>query len=233
MRQPALPADHLGQRALPVAVDTGHAQHLADAQRERYVLDAGLGAFAAGMCLRELERNLAAGGLRGAMLGAGDTQLGGLLGGREGLSEHQPHDLGLERRRASAARPVAVDGAGQAALAQHGDAVAERHRLVELVGDEDDREPVFAQAPEDALQLRHRLRGEHRRGLVKDQDARSAPERLDDLDLLLAAQRQVGARADGSMRTPSIELNSSRRAGPRRRRAAGRDCRRAGGSRAR
>ena len=56
--QAALPADHLGERALPVAVDAGDAQHLAEAQRQRDVLDARLRALAAGVGVLERERDL-------------------------------------------------------------------------------------------------------------------------------------------------------------------------------
>ena len=61
MRQPALAADRLGERALAVAVDAGDAQHLAEPQLQRHVLDPGLGALAASRRVAQLERDLAAG----------------------------------------------------------------------------------------------------------------------------------------------------------------------------
>ena len=94
---------------------------------------------------------------------------------RERLAEHQPHDLRLELRRRAPAHLLAVDRAGQPALAQHGDAVAECDGLVQLVGDEDDGEAVLAQPAEHGLQLAHGLRREHRGRLVEDQHPGSAP----------------------------------------------------------
>ncbi len=120
---------------------------------------------------------------------------GRLLGGLAALAEHQPHDLGLELLGRAVLDALAGDLPGDATLAQNRDAVAEGDRLVQLVGDEHDREPRGLEPLEHLLQLGDRLRRQHRGGLVEDQDSRPPPERLDDLDLLLAAEREVfGAR---------------------------------------
>ena len=60
------------------------------------------------------------------------------------------------------------------------------------MGDEDDRGAPVPQGAHDLHQVVGLLRGEHGSGLVKDQDIGVANQRLDDLDALLHADRQVG-----------------------------------------
>ena len=52
--------------------------------------------------------------------------------------------------------------------------------------------PCSLSRASDIAELRDALRRQHRRRLVEDQHAGAAPERLDDLDLLLGAEREVG-----------------------------------------
>src|SRR3546814_19243550 len=78
------------------------------------------------------------------------------------------------------------------ALAQHGDAVGHRHDLVQLVRDEDDGEALLhhgLQGGEERLDL---LRRKHGDRLVEDEEAGAAVERLQDLDALAIAPREVG-----------------------------------------
>ncbi len=84
-----------------------------------------------------------------------------------------------------------VDRAREATLAQDRDEVAERERLVELVRDEDHGLALLLQPVEHLRQLGDALWRQHRRRLVEDQHARAAPERLDDLDLLLVPEGEV------------------------------------------
>ena len=63
--------------------------------------------------------------------------------------------------------------------------------LVELVGDEDDRGAALDERAHDGDELLGLLRSEDRRGLVEDEDVRLAIERLEDLDALPDADRQV------------------------------------------
>ena len=84
-------------------------------------------------------------------------------------------------------------------VAHDDDAVGDRHDLVELVGDEDDREALVDELAHDREELVDLLRREHRRRLVEDEDARAPVERLEDLDALLHAHREVrdaGVRVD-------------------------------------
>ena len=84
------------------------------------------------------------------------------------------------------------------------------------------------------VELGDALRRQHRRRLVEDQHPRAAPERLDDLDLLLVAEREVGGpRRPGRPRRRAARRARARRArGRSRRPAAAGACRRASGSRA-
>ena len=66
--------------------------------------------------------------------------------------------------------------------------------------DEDDRLAARRQLSHDLEELLCLLRGEHGGGLVEDEDVGVAVERLEDLDALLLADRDVldaGARVDG------------------------------------
>ena len=94
--------------------------------------------------------------------------------------------------------------------------------------------PASLRPDEHLLQLRDALRRQHRGRLVEDQDAGAPPQRLDDLDLLLLAEREIA----GARRRLDVHCRASRRArraAPRRRpcRGARRCPRRASGSRAR
>ncbi len=110
------------------------------------------------------------------------------------VTEHDAHDLGLQLLGRARAQVVLGQAAGHAALLEDRDAVADRGRLVQLVRDEDERHSRLLQPDQDLLELRDALRREHRGRLVQDQHARAAPQRLDDLDLLLLTEREV-ARA--------------------------------------
>ena len=84
-----------------------------------------------------------------------------------------------------------IDGGHGPATAQHRHAVGDGLDLVELVRDEDDGLPLLghrAQGFEESFGL---LRSEHGGRLVHDQNARLAVERLQDLDALLLADREL------------------------------------------
>ncbi len=84
-----------------------------------------------------------------------------------------------------------IDGADGPATAQHRHAVGDGLDLVELVRDEDDGLPLLghrAQGLEESFGL---LRSEYGGRLVHDQNARLAVERLQDLDALLLADREL------------------------------------------
>ena len=75
--------------------------------------------------------------------------------------------------------------------AEDGDPVGDLEDLVELVGDEDDRGAPVDQRAHDRDELLGLLRRQDRRGLVEDQDVGAAVERLEDLDALADADRQI------------------------------------------
>ena len=77
------------------------------------------------------------------------------------------------------------------AVAHHVDRVGQRHDLAQLVRDQDHRGAAVAQRAQDVEQLVGLLRRQHRGRLVEDQDAGAAIQRLQDLDALLLADRQV------------------------------------------
>jgi hypothetical protein len=74
---------------------------------------------------------------------------------------------------------------------KHGDRVRDSLDFLELVRDEDNGRPGGLQLPDDAEQVFGLGRGEHRGRLVEDQHGRLPDQRLDDLDPLLDADRQV------------------------------------------
>ena len=77
------------------------------------------------------------------------------------------------------------------AAPKDGDAVGDLEHLVELVADEDDRQPLARERAEDPEQLTGLLRREHGRWLVEDEDVRAAEQCLQDLDPLLLPDRDV------------------------------------------
>ena len=83
--------------------------------------------------------------------------------------------------------------------AQDRDPVGDLEHLVQLVADEDDREPLLAQHLEYPEELGSLLRRQHRGRLVQDQDVRLAVQRLDDLDALLLT--------DGDLVDPCIRVD--------------------------
>ena len=93
--------------------------------------------------------------------------------------------------RLSSRRAFGRQRRDQLAPAQHGDAVGDLEHLVELVADEDDREPLVGQGAEDLEQLARLLGRQHRGRLVEDEDVRLAVERLEDLDALLLPDGDV------------------------------------------
>jgi hypothetical protein len=83
-----------------------------------------------------------------------------------------------------------IDLAGDAAGAQHRAVVAERADLVELVRDVEDRAAFARELAQRHEERLHRLRRQHRRRLVEDQEARLGQQRAHDLDALALADRE-------------------------------------------
>ena len=104
--------------------------------------------------------------------------------------DHQPDD--------------AVDGgvgdrpaADLAAVAQHGEAVAQRHHLVEAMGDEDDAETLRPKVAHDAEQLVDLGRAQRRSRLVHDDEPRSHRQSAGDLDHLLLGDAEIADQREG------------------------------------
>ena len=119
--------------------------------------------------------------MQGHALGDG----GGLGGGAGEL--RADHQLG-ELTRGGAGR---VDGRDRRTAADHGDLVGDREDLVELVGDEDDREALGLELAQIAEELVHLLRHQDGGGLVEDDHLRAAVEDLEDLHALAGTDAQL------------------------------------------
>ena len=126
-----------------------------------------------------------------------DLQHGTLRLGRGLLDlEHHvatDHEVG----EALLGRFLRVGGADDLAAPKHGHAVGDREHLPELVRDEDDRLALVDERLHDGEELVDLAWGEHRGRLVEDQDVGLAEQRLDQLDALLFADRQVAHHRGG------------------------------------
>ena len=114
----------------------------------------------------------------------------------------------MRSRSNSAAGPAA----DVAPVAEHGDAVGEREDLVEAVRDEDRRDALLPQPPDEAEERLDLVVGERARRLVEDQDARVDRERASDLDHLLLIGSQA-PHGQGRVEIETETLQSSLRPG--------------------
>src|SRR5690606_15782389 len=165
-------ADGFDQFRLAVAGDTGDADDFASLDVEADVLDDGAAAAVPDRQVAHREHDVAGRGF--ALLDtqentAADHQLGKFLDG------------GVLRRARG----------DQLALPHDGDIVCDRHDLAQLVGDEDDGFSLGLQLGEDAKEVVSLGRRQHAGRFVEDQDVGAAIERLEDLDALLQADREV------------------------------------------
>ena len=193
-----MPGEHLEQFALAVAGDAGDADDLARAQREvdrrRARVTPRRVAQRDRFGVEQRRRPASAGALSSSQPHlAADHQLGQLLARRLGGRTRRHH----------------------LAVAHDVDRVGDRHDLAQLVRDQDDGHAARAQGAQDAEQLIGLLRRQHRGRLVEDQDARAAIQRLQDLDALLLADRQVADQRvgiDAAARSRAPSRSSSARA---------------------
>ena len=201
----ALARDSLGELLLAVAVDPGDAEDFPFPYRKAHAGGAGR-RRPAGRAeavhrdhhpLARRPRPLRAAPLRGRPVG--------------GCAEHEIDDMVDRLLRREPGEGLRRQGADLAALSQDRDPVAEAHRLVQLVGDEEDGDPGIAQPPDHPAEILDALRREHRGRLVEDQHALAPPQRLDDFDELLLAEgegaerhvlRQVDAEPPGDLPQP-------------------------------
>jgi hypothetical protein len=117
---------------------------------------------------------------------SGRRRLGGPLGDAQ---QHLAPDH--HRGQAAGVGVRALDGADHAAVAHDAHAVADLHHLVELVRDEHDGVAVGRVAAQELEQAARLLRRQDGGRLVHDQDAGVAEQGLEDLDLLLQADREL------------------------------------------
>ena len=192
-------AQHVGQRQLAVARDAGDRRRsrrrAASARRRR----AGR-ARAAGADVVERADGV-----------ADARRPAGVAASRTAWPTISAASCALRRSRAARASATSLPPRSTATRSRHA------QHLGELVADEDDRQALgdhLAQRREQRLAL---LRRQHRGRLVEDQDARAAVQRLQDLDALALADRQVAdARVRDRPRRPKrcadVEQPRARRA---------------------
>ena len=164
--------DRVDQLLLAVAVDAGDRHDLTRAGRQRDPRDLLQPAVVLDVEIAHLEQR------------PGRTA-------RDVLEREHHVAADDEPGEALLGRPGDGDGVDLLAAPQHRDAVGDLEHLAELVADEHDRGPVRLEAVDDRDQLADLLRGEHRAGLVEHEDPGVAIERLEDLDPLLGADRDV------------------------------------------
>jgi hypothetical protein len=165
--------EHVEQLALAVARDAGDADYLASMQADRHIGQA-----------RHTEL-VGPGQVRGPQQRRADFARGGVTPPQVDAPAH--HRLGEAVDRGVA------DGAIEhhLAAAHHRDGVAQGHDLLELVRDQQHRGAAVAQRSQRHEQLLGLGRREHGGGLVEDEDARAAVQRLEDLQALALAHGQL------------------------------------------
>jgi hypothetical protein len=167
--------------ALTIAVDAGDTQNLAGSNRQLDVVYGDVATLVGDAQLAHVER--------GGGLTRGRTRC---VGSR---SERAHHQLRQRSRIGVAARHRGHD----AAAAHDGDAIGDRHDLVQLVRDEDDRASRRAQALQHPKQLLRFARRQHRGRLVENEDARTPRQCLGNLDTLRVP---TGRSPTGVCRSP-------------------------------
>src|SRR5919199_534355 len=167
------PGQGLGELHLAVAVYSGDAEYLPRAHLEAHAVDGH--AADVGVDDESLGRETGLPGLRGLFLRPQ----------RHVAADHEAGELPLVRLRG-------LHGIHHAPVADDGDVVAHVQKLAQLVGDQDDREPVRHELLEDGEEVIGLLRGEDGGGLVEDEDVGLAVEGLKDLYPLLDADGEVG-----------------------------------------
>ena len=95
------------------------------------------------------------------------------------------------------------------------DPIGDLEDLVQLVADEDDRMPLRSKPAQDSEDLLRLLGGEDGGGLVEDEDAGIAVERLEDLDPLLLTDGQsvdpgVGIEVEAELLAERLDLATGR-----------------------
>ena len=172
--------DRLGELALAVAGHARDGDDLAGTHDERGAFHGRLAAVALRPDALELEHRVTSGPR---------ARLSGVVE----LPPHHQRGERAWRRLRGLHRPERV------AAAEHRHPVGDRLHLVQLVRDEDHRPSLRRHLAHRLEQHVRLLRRQHRGRLVEDEDARFAVERLQDLDALLLAERELpdpGARVD-------------------------------------
>ena len=174
---------HFDQLALPVALDAGYADDLAGARLQRNVAQRRLAVVILRRNVLHVEHDRPR--LRLVFVNGED----------DFAADHHRGQRGL-------GRGLGVGFAYYLAVAQHNDAVADAQHFLELVRDEDDRFALAAQQLHHVEQPVDLLWRQDRCRLVQDEDIGVAVERLDNLDALAHADRQVFDHRVGSTASP-------------------------------
>ena len=189
--------DRLRELALSVPCDPGDADDLALADRERDVPHRGLAPIARHGQPLDLEREYV-------------RELPRPLERPRHLDLTADHERGEGARR----RARGGDRLDGAPAPEDRHAVGDGQHLVELVRDEDHGLALLGHRAERGEERDRLLRREHRGRLVHDQDPRLAVQRLQDLDALLLADRELpdhahagGRRARSARRAPRPALD--------------------------
>ena len=164
--------DGLDELRLAVALHAGDGHDLACSNLEVEALDGHLQAVVADVQVVDPEHDLA--GLCGSLR---DDEL-------DVAPDHQVREL-------LAGGGLRVGRPGDPAASEDHDLVRDLDHLVELVGDEDDGRARGGERADDPEQLLGLARGQHRTRLVEDEDVALSVQRLEDLDALSDADRQV------------------------------------------
>lgn len=164
--------DRLDEFRLAVALDARDAEHLALVDVEAHVVD---------------HRPPVAGAHGQVAYGQGDDVGDGRLAGLGAGQLAADHELG----ELAGGHVLGVHGRHGGAAPDDGDLVGHPEDLVQLVGDEQDRQPLADQAAQVVEQLVHLVGHEHGGRLVQDQDAGAPIEHLEDLHPLAVADTQV------------------------------------------
>ena len=163
--------NQISQRRLPVARHSCQTDNLTRAQVQRQIRQASGGPLGPRRHVRKPHQNRASGS--GFCFWQGNR-----------AADHH-------RRQSSSVRRVGLDLPDHLSMTQHNAAVGNRHDLMQLVADEDNRQTQGDRLAQRVKQRIRFLRGQNGGWLVEDQNAGLTIERLEDFDPLPFTHRKA------------------------------------------